>query len=86
MKLLSWLFTKVVFSCNSCAAVQRIPLRRVHAFERFFALDEGQPVLIQCPMCHYGLQCPSPYHSHVGHHVNVDPHNPPKNAFIHALY
>ena len=86
MKLLAWLFTNVTYSCTACEAVQRIPLRRVHAFERFHDLSEGQPVLIQCPACPQGLQCPSPYRSHTGHLITVDPRNPPKSAFIHALY
>jgi hypothetical protein len=86
MKPLAWLFTKVTFSCTACEAVQRIPLRRVHAFERFHDLTAGQPVLIQCPSCPKGLQCPAPYRSHTGHFVTVDPLKPPKNAFIHALY
>lgn len=86
MKLLVWLFARVTYSCTLCDAVQRIPLRRVHAFERFYALDEGQSVLIQCPQCHQGLQCPSPYRSYTGHLITIDPKNPPKNAFIHALY
>jgi hypothetical protein len=45
MKLLAW-FSRVTFSCTACDATQRIPLRRVHAFERFYSLTEGQPVLI----------------------------------------
>jgi len=85
MKLLAW-FSKVTYSCTACDATQRIPLRRVHAFERFYGLTEGQPVLIQCPKCLEGLQCPSPYRSHTSHLVTVDPSHPPKNAFIHALY
>lgn len=86
MKLLIWLFTKVTYTCIACNGVQRIPLRRVHTFERFNDLTEGQPVLIQCPRCHEGLQCPSSYRSHTGHFITIDPSNPPKNAFIHALY
>jgi hypothetical protein len=86
MNLLSWLFTKVTYSCTACDAVQRIPLRRIHTFERFYDLTEGRPVLIQCPRCHEGLQCPSPYRSHTGHLIVVDSSTPPKNAFIHAFY
>jgi hypothetical protein len=86
MKLFAWLFTKVTYSCTACEAVQRIPLRRVHHFERFHDLTQGQPVLIQCPACPQGLQCPSSYRSHTGHLVAVDPRKPPKNAFIHGLY
>ena len=86
MRLLTWLFSKVTYSCNACDAVQRIPLRRVHIFERFHDLLEGQPVLIQCPMCHEGLQYPSQYCSHTGHLVTIDHSHPPRNAFIHALY
>jgi hypothetical protein len=85
MTLLAW-FSKVIYSCTACCATQRIPLRRVHAFERFYDLTEGQPVLILCPICHEGLQCPSPYSSHTNRLVTVDPRNPPKNSFVHALY
>lgn len=85
MKLLAW-FSKVTYSCTACDVTQRIPLRRVHAFERFYGLTEGQPVLIQCPMCDEGLQCPSPYCTHTGQLVTVDPRHPPKNSFIHALF
>ncbi len=86
MRLLATLFSKVTFSCTMCDAVQRIPLRRVHAFERFHGLDCGEPVLIHCPQCRNGVQCPSRYCSHTGHLITVDPHNPPDNAFVHALY
>lgn len=86
MKLLTWLFTQVTYSCTTCGAVQTIPLRHVHNFERFFDLTEGQPVLIQCPTCHDGLQYPSSYRSHTGHRIALDPDHPPKNAFIHDLY
>jgi hypothetical protein len=86
MKLLRWLFPKVIYTCTSCEEVQTIPLRRIHLFERFHGLDEGQPVLIHCPKCRQGVQCPSPYRSHTGHLVVVDPINPPQNAFIHDLY
>ena len=86
MKLLSRLFTKVTYACTFCEAVQTIPLRRIHVFERFHGLDEGQPVLIRCPRCRQGVQYPSPYRSHTGHFVATDPEDPPKNAFIHELY
>jgi hypothetical protein len=86
MRPLTWLFSKVTYSCTACNAEQKIPLRRVHAFERFYDLTHGQPVLIQCPACHEGLQCPSSYRSHRGHLIVIDPGNPPENAFIHALY
>jgi hypothetical protein len=86
MKPLSWLFTKVTYTCTFCGAVQTIPLRRIHVFERFHGLDAGQPVLIHCPKCRQGVQCPSPYRSHKGHVVVTDPQSPPKNAFIHDLY
>jgi hypothetical protein len=79
-------FSKVTYSCTTCDATQRIPLRRIHAFERFYGLTEGQPVLIRCPICHEGLQCPSPYSSHTSHFITVDPRQPPKNSFIHAFY
>lgn len=85
MKLLAW-FSKVTYSCTACSAMQRIPLRRVHAFERFYNLTEGQPVLIRCPMCLEGLQCPSPHRSHTGDFIAVDPSHPPKDAFIHDLF
>lgn len=86
MKLLSWLFAKVTYTCTFCGAVQTIPLRRVHEFERFHCLDEGQPVLIQCPRCRQGVQWPSPYRSHTGHLVVADPKDPSQNACIHDLY
>lgn len=84
MKLFHWFFTKVTYSCTYCDAAQRIPLRRIHFFESFHGLDDGQPVLILCPICGEGAQCPSPYRSHTGHLVSVDPRNPPGNAFVHA--
>jgi hypothetical protein len=80
------LFTKVTYTCTFCAAVQTIPLRRIHVFERFHGLTEGQPVLIRCPRCRQGVQCPAPYRSCTGHLVVVDPKDPPQNAFIHDLY
>jgi len=86
MKLLTWIFTKVTYTCTFCDAVQTIPLRRVHAFERFNGLDEGQPVLIHCPKCRQGVQYPSSYRSHTGHFIAVDPADLPKNAFLHDAY
>jgi uncharacterized protein YlaI len=86
MKLLTWMFTKVTYTCTFCDEVQTIPLRRVHAFERFHSLEEGQPVLIHCPKCRQGVQCPSSYRSHTGHFIVIDPSDPPKNAFIHDAY
>jgi hypothetical protein len=86
MKLLRRLFGKVTYSCTRCDAVQRIPLRRVHLFERFHDLTKGQPVLIVCPHCDNGVQCPSPYRTHTGELVTVDPGHPPANAFVHGLY
>jgi hypothetical protein len=86
MRLFSWLFTKVTYTCTFCDAVQTIPLRRVHTFERFHGLDEGEPVLIHCPKCRQGVQCPSPYLSHTGQFVAIDPTDPPKNSFIHDAY
>lgn len=80
------LFKKVTYSCTHCDAVQRIPVRRLHFFERFHGLDRGEPVLIQCPNCREGVQCPSPYRSHSGHQIVVDPGNPPDNAYVHAWY
>lgn len=81
-----WLFHKVTYTCQHCGARQRIPVRRVHVFERFYDLDHGQAVLILCPTCHQGLQMPSPYRTRTGHQVHVDPNNPPTNAVIHAFY
>lgn len=60
MNLFRWLFTRVTYTCTFCEVVQTIPLRRVHVFERFYGLTEGQPVLIRCPRCRQGLQCPLP--------------------------
>ena len=82
--MLSW-FKKVTFTCNHCGARQRIPLRRIHFFERFHALEKGEPLLIGCPSCGRGLQIPTFYTSHTGHPVAVDPQRPPKNAFIHRV-
>jgi uncharacterized protein YlaI len=86
MKLLGWLFAKVTYKCTVCEAVQTIPVRRLHVFERFYGLTEGQPVLIRCPQCLERVQCPSPYRSHTGHFIVVDPARPPKNAFLHEFY
>jgi hypothetical protein len=86
MKLLCWWFSKVTYTCTFCEAVQTIPLRRIHVFERFHGLDEGQPVLIRCPQCRQGVQCPSSYRSHTGHLVVIDAKDRPKNSFIHELY
>lgn len=86
MGALRWLFSKVTYTCQHCGATQRIPLRRLHAFERFHRLDHGEALLILCPQCRQGLQMPSPYRSHTGHHVAVDPDNPPESAHIHHFY
>lgn len=83
--MFTW-FRKVTFTCTHCAAVQRIPLRRVHFFERFHELCDGQAVLIRCPRCAEGLQMPSRYTSHTGHCVAIDPQNPPREAFIHEAF
>lgn len=83
MKLLRWLFTKVVFTCSHCGSRQRIPLRRVHYFERFHGLTHAQVLLIACPTCGEGLQTPAPYRTHTGDLVRFDPDNP-ENAVIHA--
>ena len=85
MKLLR-LLTKVIYTCTFCGTVQTIPLRRIHVFERFNRLAEGQAVLIGCPKCHQGVQYPSPYRSHTGKLVVVDPTNPAKNSYLHELY
>jgi hypothetical protein len=82
--MLHW-FKKVNFACNVCGARQRIPLRRIHFFERFHGLDTGQAVLILCPNCYEGLQIPGPYRTHNGHDIDVPPENPPKNAFVHGV-
>ena len=83
MNLFHWLFKKVIFTCSHCGARQRIPLRRVHFFERFHRLTHGEVVLIACPMCGEGLQIPTPYRTHTGQDVKFDPDNT-KNAVIHA--
>lgn len=59
-----WLFSNVTYTCHHCGARQRIPLRRVHFFERFHQLVHGQAVLIACPVCGHGVQTPSPYRTH----------------------
>jgi len=74
----SW-FKRVTFICSHCGTQQRIPLRRIHFFERFHKLCDGQPLLIGCPQCHQGLQTPGPYRTHTGQEVVVDPHNLPKD-------
>jgi uncharacterized OB-fold protein len=78
-----WLFRKVTFTCSHCGVRQRIPLRRVHFFERFHGLTQGQILLIACPVCGEGLQIPTPYCTHTGHDVHFDPDHP-ENAVIHA--
>jgi len=83
--MFSWL-KKVTFTCNLCGAEQRIPLRRIHFFERFHDLVEGQPILIRCPECGQGLQIPGSYSTHTGHSVKINPMNPPKTAAIHESY
>jgi RNase P subunit RPR2 len=83
--MISW-FTRITFTCNHCGVRQRIPLRRIHFFERFNELGDGQAVLIACPTCLQGLQIPSTYRTHTGYVVNIDPEEPPKNAVIHAHY
>ncbi|MCP3959195.1 MAG: hypothetical protein GY719_15200 [bacterium] len=82
--MISW-FKKVIYTCQACGVVQRIPLRRVHFFERFHELDGGEAVLIHCPSCGGGLQIPTPYRTHTGQIVEVDPEKPPRNAFIHGV-
>lgn len=78
-------FKKVNFTCTACGARQRIPLRRIHFFEKFHQLESGQPVLILCPHCYEGLQIPTSYRTHDGYRVDVDPEDPPKDAFIHGV-
>ena len=77
------LFRMVVYTCTHCGSRQRIPLRRVHTFERFHELRKGEAVLIRCQQCTVGLQIPSPYTTHTGHAVAVDPCDPPLEAVIH---
>jgi hypothetical protein len=76
LSLLRHLLTKVPFTCTHCGARQRIPLRRVHFFERFHGLSQGEIVLIACPTCHQGLQVPAPYRAHSGQQVHFDPKHP----------
>ena len=83
--MLTW-FRKVTFTCTHCAVAQAIPLRRVHFFERFHDLRSGEPVLIRCPKCAVGLQIPSPYTTHTGLAVAVNPATPPREAFIHEPF
>jgi len=80
--MLDSLFSKVTYTCDRCGARQRIPLRRVHRFERFHGLGRGKVVLIGCPTCGQGLQIPTPYRTHTGTEVRFDPDNP-DNAVIH---
>lgn len=83
MNPVRWLFKKVVFTCGQCGVRQRIPLRRVHFFERFHGLTHGEVLLIACPVCGDGLQIPTPYRTHTGADARFDPENP-DNAVIHA--
>jgi len=80
------LFRKVTYTCHVCGARQRIPLRRVHAFERFHHLEHAQALLIACPICSQGLQIPSRYQTHVGHTIDITPQTLPDNAVIHSFY
>jgi RNase P subunit RPR2 len=79
-------FRRVTYTCHPCGARQRIPLRRIHFFERFYRLEHGEPVLIACPNCGEGLQLPSDYPTHTGHRVHVTPDAVPENAMIHSAY
>jgi RNase P subunit RPR2 len=81
--MMGW-FQKVIYTCQACGAQQRIPLRRIHFFERFHELQDGQAVLILCPICGEGLQIPTPYRGHAGHSVTIDPEKPLKNAVVHG--
>jgi hypothetical protein len=80
------LFRKVTYTCHSCRARQRIPLRRVHFFERFHQLEQGEPLLIACPTCGAGLQIPSRYRTHTGYVVEITASALPDNAVIHGFY
>ena len=84
--LVDTLFRKVTYTCRSCGSRQRIPVRRVHVFERFHRLEHGEPVLIACPTCRDGLQIPSPYRTHTGHTVEISANALPDNAVIHSFY
>lgn len=83
--MFAW-FRKVTFICNHCGTAQRIPLRRIHFFERFQDVRAGQALLIRCPHCRQGLQIPSPYHSHSGQLITINPANLPGDAFIHDTF
>lgn len=79
-------FQRVTYTCHPCGARQRIPLHRIHFFERFHRLDSGQAVLIRCPICGHGSQTPSPYRTHNGYKVAIDPNHLPDNSVIHGEY
>jgi len=81
--MLRRLFSNVTYTCDHCGTRRRIPLRRIHFFERFHGLTQGQVVLIACPACGEGLQIPTPYRTHTGHDTRFDPQDP-DNAVIHA--
>lgn len=81
--MLRSLLSKVTYTCDHCGARQRIPLRRIHFFERFHGLTHGEVVLIACPACREGLQIPTRYRTHTGHEVRFHPDNP-DHAVIHA--
>lgn len=80
------LFGKVIYTCHACGASQRIPVRRVHVFERFHELTRGEALLIACPSCQDGLQIPSRYMTHTGHLVDITAQTLPENAVIHSFY
>jgi hypothetical protein len=81
--MLRRLFSSVTYTCDHCGSRQRIPLRRVHFFERVHGLTHGEVVLIACPTCLEGLQLPAPYLTHTGHETRFDPQNP-HNVVVHA--
>jgi hypothetical protein len=83
-RMWTW-FRKVIFTCTVCRTVQRIPVRRVHVFERFHNLD-GRALLIRCSRCRRGLQIPGSYRSYTGRLITINPANPPKDALIHDSF
>lgn len=76
-------FRKVTYTCAVCGETQRIPLRRIHFFERFHGMEKGEELLIECTVCRDSLQFPSRYRTHTGHLVDIRPDEPPKDAVIH---
>jgi hypothetical protein len=82
---MGWFFKKVRFECNACGNVVTIPLRRVHDFEMFVELEDGQALLMECHDCHQGVMIPGLYTKRSGRPVLVDPQNIDPDAPVFRL-